>query len=96
MFIPPQQLEASAVSQEAVLEPEALYGHYQQATHVAACTGGSTGLAARSQEVENAVETSRISARTWVPFRESTPKRVLQWDSLGKLVGIRIQNTVDE
>ncbi|CAK9089672.1 unnamed protein product [Durusdinium trenchii] len=43
-------LEQKLNATEAVLEPEALYGHYQQATHVAACTGGSTGLATLATE----------------------------------------------
>lgn len=34
----------NAVPQEAVLDPVGMYGHYQQATHVAACSGGTSGL----------------------------------------------------
>ena len=32
-------------AQGAVLQPSGLYPHYQTATHVAACVGGSSGLA---------------------------------------------------
>lgn len=41
-----QRLEAS-LRQEAVLEPAAIYTHYKQSTHVAACSGGTSGLVPR-------------------------------------------------
>lgn len=41
-----QRLEASP-RQEAVLEPAAIYTHYKQSTHVAACSGGTSGLVPR-------------------------------------------------
>ena len=34
----------SEPAQETVLEPAGMYEHYQQATHVAACSGGTSGL----------------------------------------------------
>ncbi|CAL1173256.1 unnamed protein product [Cladocopium goreaui] len=45
-----KSLEQRLNATEAVLDPVGMYGHYQQATHVAACSGGTSGLAALAME----------------------------------------------
>ncbi|CAJ1361008.1 unnamed protein product [Effrenium voratum] len=45
-----QNLEENLNASGAVLQPSGLYPHYQTATHVAACVGGSSGLASLALE----------------------------------------------
>jgi len=45
-----KNLEQKLNATEAVLEPAAIYTHYKQSTHVAACSGGTSGLAALAME----------------------------------------------
>ena len=49
-------------TKESVLKPSNLYGHYKEAVHVAACSGGSSGLAAwQHMAFANCPQTSLLS-----------------------------------